>query len=158
MWFFMILCYLMTAMTFFMLLLNGIQGYFVFKIFHANHPTLALLTIILYLFTQTLIIFYFVGIGVSIKEFVIDKKISADYHKRSFDLKRRLYPPVLLNMLLVMILFISGGAVDTKYMPGWIHGMLFYISLFHFIKTIIIEHNAFKKSTQIVIEMAQAAQ
>ena len=158
MWFFMILCYLLSVLTFFMLLLNGIQGYFAFKIFHANHPTLALLTIIIYLFTQTLIIFYFVGIGVSIKEFVIDKKISADYHKRSISVKRWVYPPILLNMLLVMILFISGGAIATRHMPGWIHGMLFFISMFHFAKTIVVEHNAFKESTQIVVEMAQAAQ
>ena len=158
MWFFMILCYLMTAVTFFLFLLNGLQGYFAFKIFHANHPTLALLTIIIYLFTETLIIFYFVGIGVSIKEFVIDRKISADYHKRSIAIKRWVYPPILLNILLVMMLFTSGGAVDTKHLPGWSHGLLFFLCMFHFIKTIIVEHNAFKESTHLVIEMTKTVQ
>jgi len=156
MWFFMILCYLMSLLTFFLLLLNGLQGYFHFKIFHANHATLAILTMIIYLFTKTLIIFYFVGIGVSIKEFMIDNKKSGDYHKRIISVKRRIYPPLLLNMLLVMILFISGGAVDTKHIPGWIHSLLFYISMIHFAKTAVIEHQSFKESTSIVIEMAQA--
>ena len=158
MWFFMILCYLLTAITFLLLLLSGVQGYFAFKIFHVNHPTLALLTIMMYLFTQTLIIFYFVGIGVSIKEFVIDSKISSEYHKHSIAVKRYVYPPVLLNILFVMTLFISGGAVDTHHMPGWIHGILFCIAILHFWKTITVEHKAFKESTNIVIEMAKATQ
>lgn len=156
MWFFMILCYLMSLLTFFLLLLNGLQGYFHFKIFQANHATLAILTIIVYLFTKTLIIFYFVGIGVNIKEFMIDNKKSGDYHKRIIGVKRRIYPPLLLNMLLVMVLFISGGAVDTKHIPGWVHGLFFYISVFHFAKTAVIEHQSFKESTSIVIEMAKA--
>ncbi|HLD69783.1 MAG TPA: hypothetical protein VJA17_03365 [Candidatus Omnitrophota bacterium] len=157
MWFFMILCYLMSLLTFFLLLLNGLQGYVHFKIFQANHATLAILTIILYLFTKTLIIFYFVGIGVSIKEFMIDNKKSGDYHKRIIGVKRRIYPPLLLNMLLVMVLFISGGAVDTKHIAGWIHGLLFYISVIHFAKTAVIEHQSFKESANIVIEMAKQA-
>lgn len=156
MWFFMILCYLMSLLTFSLLFLNGLQGYFHFKIFQANHATLAILTIIIYLFTKTLIIFYFVGIGVSIKEFMIDNKKTGDYHKRIIRVKRRVYPPLLLNMLLVMILFISGGAVDTKHMPGWIHGLLFYLSLVHFMKTAVIEHRSFKETTAIVVEMAVA--
>lgn len=150
----MILCYLMSLLTFGLLLLNGLQGYFHFQIFQANHATLAILTIIIYLFTKTLIIFYFVGIGVSIKEFMLEHKKSGDYHKRIIGVKRRIYPPLLLNMLLVMVLFISGGAVDTKHMPGWLHGLLFYTCLFHFAKTAIVEHKAFKESTNIVVEMA----
>ena len=133
----MILCYLMSLLTFFLLTLNGFQGYIHFNIFHANHATLAILTIIVYLFTKTLIIFYFVGIGVSIKEFMIDNKKSGDYHKLIINVKRRIYPPLLLNMLLVMILFISGGAVDTKHMPGWMHGLLF--SLRVLLKSQILE-------------------
>ena len=158
MWAFVILCYLMTFTAFFLLALNGIQGYIPFKIFQANHAALAILTIIVYLFTKTLIIFYFVGIGVSVKEFMLERKITGDYHKRMISVKRRVYPPLLLNMLLIMILFISGGAVDTKHMPGWAHGLLFYAGMFHFLKTTLIEHQAFKDSTAIVVEMASRFQ
>ena len=154
MWFFMILCYALSLLSFLLLILNGVQGYFHFKIFQANHATLAILTIIVYLFTKTLVIFYFVGIGVSIKEFMLENKLAGDFHKRIIAVKRKIYPPLLLNMLLVMVLFISGGAVDTKHMPGWIHGSLFYLCIFHFMKTAIVEHQSFKESASIVIEMA----
>ena len=150
----MILCYVMGLLSFLLLMLNGIQGYFTFKIFHANHATLAILTIIVYLFTKTLIIFYFVGIGVSIKEFMLENRLAGDYHKRMISVKRRVYPPLLLNMLLVMTLFISGGAVDTRHLLPWIHGTLFFIALVHFMKTIRITHESFIESTAIVMEMA----
>ena len=61
MWFFMNSCYAFSVLSFLMLILTALQGYFHFTILHANHPTFALLTVIIYLFTQTLIIFFFVG-------------------------------------------------------------------------------------------------
>ena len=158
MWFFMILCYLMTALTFLMLLGNGLQGYFRFAILGAHHATFAVLTIIFYLFTESLIIFYFVGIGVSIKDFVAGNQLSADFHKRSIAVKRKVYPPILLNMLFVMVLFISGGAVDTHRLSGFWHGLLFFVAFIHFIKVICVEHWAFKESTAIVLAMSGVKQ
>lgn len=154
MWFFMITCYIMTAATLLSLLLNGLQGYWHFDILKASHATFALFTIIIYLFTQSLIIFYFVGIGVSIKEYCHDKKLDSSFHKKSLAIKRYVYPPILLNILLVMILFIIGGAVDTKKIPGWAHGILFWITLLHYFKTIVVQNKAFRESTAIVLEMS----
>ena len=154
MWFFMITCYAMTAVSFLMLFLTGLQGHFHFRILSANHPTFAILTMITYLFTETLVIFFFVGIGVSIKEYVAKHKVNPQYHTRSLAIKRRLYPPLLLNMLLVMVLFITGGAVDTHHMPAFVHGLLFYIGVIHFAYAIGIQHGCFKESTYIVLEMS----
>ncbi len=154
MWFFMILCYVFTLVSFCMLILSGLQGYCGFMIFKATHATFAILTIIFYLFTETLIIFYFVGIGVSIKEYVLEKKLPLDYNQRSLKIKRNVYPPILFNILLMMALFISGGAVDTRHLPLWSHGLLFYGSLLHFLKVVLIQHRSFKEATELVLEMA----
>ena len=154
MWFFMNTCYLLSALSFLMILLAGLQGYFHFFILTANHPTFALLTIIVYLFTQTLIIFYFVGIGISIRDYVKDKKLSSDFHNRSLAVKRKVYPPLLLNILLVMILFITGGAVHTGHLSARIHGLLFILSLIHLMKTIRVQHQCFRESTFIVLDMS----
>ena len=154
MWFFMITCYVLNLLSFLMLLATGLQGYLAFRFFSANHPTFALLTIIIYLFTQTLVIFFFVGIGVSIRDYVAENKLNADYHRRSIRIKQQLYPPLLLNILILMILFISGGATHTDYLPKWIHALLFYIAMTHFAYVIRIQHSAFKESTNIVLEMS----
>ena len=154
MWFFMILCYFLSVLTLLTLLITGLQGYFHFMILNANHPTFALLTCILYLFTQTLVIFYFVGIGVSIRDFVQENKLSQDFLKRSFRIKMQMYPPLLLNMGIVMVLFITGGAVDTGHLPGSVHGLLYCVALTHFLFVIKLEHDAFRDSTNIVLEMS----
>lgn len=154
MWFFMNGCYVLTAISLIMLVLSGAQGYFSFFVLNANHATFALLTVIIYLFTETLVIFYFVGIGVSIKEFTLERKLNTSYQRRSIEIKRRMYPPLLLNMLMVMVLFISGGAVDTHRIPHWAHGLLFYFCIAHFLYTMKIQHESFKESTAIVLEMS----
>jgi len=157
MWFFMNACYLLTILSFVMLVITGLQGHFSFPFLNVNHPTFALLTVIIYLFTQTLVIFFFVGIGVSIKEYVKKHKVNPNFHKRSLSIKMRVYPPLLLNMLLIMILFISGGAVDTHRIPAWSHGILFCVCLLHYMQVIGRQHFAFKESTAIILEMAGVA-
>ena len=157
MWFFMITCYVLTALSFLMLFITGLQGYFQFSILNANHPTFALLTTIIYLFTQSLIIFFFVGTGVSIRDYTQEKKLDFTYRKRSLAVKRRVYPPLLLNMGLVMGLFISGGAVATHRLAGWIHGIYFLICLADFARVITIEHVCFKDETNVILEMSGVA-
>ena len=158
MWFFMITCYIASFLTLAMLIVSGLQGYFGFSVLNANHPTFALLTIIVYLFTETLIIFFFVGVGISIKEYVLEKHLPVDFHKKSIAIKRRVYPPILLNILLMMILFISGGAVDTGRIPVFSHTVLYFVGLGHFLKTLAVEHVCFKESTSIVLEMSGVTQ
>lgn len=154
MWFFMISCYLFTLLTFVLLFLTALMGYFHFSILNANHPAFALLTIIVYLFTETLVIFFFVGTGVSVKEFTQEQKLDNGFHKRSIEIKRQVYPPLMLNMFLVMTLFITGGAVDTHRLPGWLHGALFLICIVHFVKAVGVQHQCFKKNTALILEMS----
>jgi len=154
MWFFMYMCYLGMLTSFVMLLLNGLQGYFHFAILNAHHATFAILTVIVYLFTESLVIFFFVGIGVSIKEYVQTQKLDTGFHHRSIAIKRKIYPPLLFNMLIVMVLFITGGAVDTARIPAWSHGILFYFAIFHLMHVMRIQHRSFRESTEIVLEMS----
>ncbi len=155
MWFFMNSCYLLTALSFGMLILSGAQGYFPFKILNANHATFALLATIIYLFTETLVMFFFVGIGMSIKEYSQERKLGNEFTRQSFAIKMKLYPPLLLNMSLVSILFISGGAVDTGHLKGWIHGLFYWVCLLHFLYTIKIQHESFKATTEAVLKMSK---
>ena len=150
----MISCYVFTFLSIAMLITTGFQGYFHFNIFHANHATFALLTTIIYLFTETLVIFFFVGTGVSIRDYTQEHHLDQKFRKRSLEIKRRVYPPMLLNMLLVMILFISGGAVDTGRFPGWLHGVLFFACLGHFLFAVKIQHRSFREDTAIILEMS----
>ena len=114
MWFFMNTCYLLSVLTFLMFLIGFVQSFFHFPVWHANHLTYMILVSIVYLFTETLVIFFFVGTGVSVKEYTLEHKLDTGYHARSIAIKRRIYPPLMLNMLFLIILFVLVGAVDTR--------------------------------------------
>ena len=156
MYFFMITIYVLSGISFLALLTTGLQGYFGFPVLGANHPTFALLTAMIYLFTEVLVMFFFVGTGVSIKEYVQDGKANPEFHRRSIAIKRILYSPTLLNVLLFMTVFIIGGAVDTGFVPAWSHGVLFLVTLLHFAKTLTIQNACFKEDTAIILEMTEA--
>ena len=156
MYFFMITIYFLSFLTLVLLVISGAQGIFEFLFFGENHSAFGFVTAIVYLFTEVLVMFFFVGTGVSIKEYIQQNNADQNYHKRSNEIKRKLYPPTLLNVLLIMTTFIIGGGVDTGVISGWIHGLLFYIAFIHFFKMITVQHDCFRQNTDIILEMTGA--
>ena len=88
MWFFMISCYILSLLSFITLITALLQSFLEFLVFNANQITFIILTSIIYLFTETLVIFFFVGTGVSIKEYSQAQKISLDFYKKTIQIKR----------------------------------------------------------------------
>jgi len=154
MWFFMITCYVLSFFTFCTFMVAFFQSFLKFHVFQADHVTFMILTCIIYFFTETLVIFFFVGTGVSIKEYTLDHKLDHSYHRRSIGIKRKVYPPLMLNILFMIILFVMVGAVDTYRIPGWIYYLCFAGCIYHFIKVKIIQNECFKDNTQIVLDMS----
>ena len=151
MWLFMMTCYVLSVFTFLLLCLSGLQGYFNFSILNANHPTFALLSVIVYLLTETLVIFFFVGVSSSIKDYTLLKKLDMGFYQRVAAIKRKIYPPTFLNILLVMGQAISGGAVSVGQWPKWCHGLLFFLCLLHLGKVFQTQHNSFKTAASIML-------
>ena len=79
----MYVCYLLSVVTLGMLILLFAQDFGHFLIGNANEVTFGILTSIIYLFTETLIIFFFVGTGVSVKEYTHDHHLSNEFHRKS---------------------------------------------------------------------------
>ena len=59
----MLVCYILMIISFVAIVLNGLQGFLKFNIYNAGHIEFAFVSTILYMFTQTLIMFYFIGAG-----------------------------------------------------------------------------------------------
>ena len=154
MWFFMNTCYLLSLLTFLFLCVGLYQSFAHFSVLAANHVTFMILASIVYCLTETLVIFFFVGTGVSVKEYTRDHNLDVQYHKRSIAIKHRVYPPLMLNLLFMIILFVLAGAVDTHRMPTWIYQLIFIACLSHYIKVKIIQHGCFKDNTRIILDMS----
>ena len=154
MYFFMITCYIFSLITFFALVIGFFQSFLKFHILESSHITFMILTSIIYSFTETLVIFFFVGTGVSIRDYTRDNKLDSKYHKKSIQTKRKVYPPLLMNMLYMIILFVIVGAVDTHRISKWIYYGLFLFCLFDYVRIKIIQNECFKENTENILKMS----
>ena len=151
----MIMSYFCIGATFLLLSLTGLQGYFQFYIFKAGHSQFALFTAIFYMFTETLVMFYFIGAGTAIKKTIASLGLKTDGYEKVKKTKMVLFPHLTLNMVLIGTVFILGGAVQIGSISGWIHGLLFDIAFLHFLYTTMVQHRGFKENVEIISELAQ---
>ena len=151
----MIMSYFCIGATFLLLSLTGLQGYFQFYIFKAGHSQFALFTAIFYMFTETLVMFYFIGAGTAIKKTIASLGLETDDYEKVKKTKMVLFPHLTLNMVLIGTVFILGGAVQIGSISGWIHGLLFDIAFLHFLYTTMVQHRGFKENVEIISELAQ---
>ena len=154
MWGLMIVSYLCIAINIVLLSLTGLQGYFQFHLMQANHPQFALFTAIFYMFTETLIMFYFIGSGTAIKNSIKMGSGEPSLYEKVKQTKMILFPHLTMNMLFVGIVFILGGAVQTGSVSGWIHGLLFDFAFIHFLYVTVLQHRGFKENVEFIGEIA----
>ena len=154
MWFFMILSYVLVFISGIGLLLIGINHYFDF--WAQNHITLDLLVSIIFIASQTLVMFFFVGTGVNVREYLESHKELGDelYHKM-FSIKRKLYPPTMMVTILFMSMVIVDGAFFIGKVSEWWFHVLYLLTFYYYFKATIVQHVSFKESTQIVLEMTK---
>ena len=150
----MITCYIFSFISFVMLSIVLTQSFIPFKVVHASPLSFLILTSIIYLFTETLIMFFFVGTGVSIKEYMLEKKIHGDFHKLSISIKRRIYPPQLLNIFILIIAFILFGAADTHKISPWLYRGVLLIGILQYLDAKIIQNICFRDNTQVILDMS----
>jgi len=156
MWFFMILSYVLVFISSIGLLLIGINHYFDF--WAQNHITLDLLVSIIFVASQTLVMFFFVGTGVNVREYLESHKELGDelYHKM-FSIKRKLYPPTMMVTILFMAMVIIDGVFFIGKVSEWWFHILYLLTLYYFFKATRVQHLSFKESTEIVLEMTKSA-
>ena len=107
MWFFMITSYVLIFLSGIGLILIGINHYG--NIWPTQHISFDLFVSLIFIATETLIIFFFVGAGVNIKEYTQSK--DNKFYKGILAIKRRLYPPTLAVTILFMITVIVDGEI-----------------------------------------------
>ncbi len=147
-------CYLSSLVSFLMLGIVFMQSFNSFYVLKASPMSFLILTSIVYLFAETLVMFFFVGTGVSVKEYMLEHKIHGDFHKRMITIKRTMYPPQLLNLLIIMVAFILYGAADTGKISVWIYRGLLFAGIVHFCYAKAIQHSSFKENTNIILQMS----
>ena len=154
MWFFMILCYVLVAISGLGLFQIGLNHYFDF--FITNRISFDLIVSIIFIAAQTLVMFFFVGTGVNVREYLEEHpELGENLYKKMFAIKRRLYPPTMMVTMLFMAMVIVDGVFYFGKISEWWFHILYFLTLYYFYKATKEQHVSFKGSTKIVLEMTE---
>ena len=158
MWGVMILSYILMGISFVSIIIAALSGFFHFNLSGANHILIALYSSIIYMFTETLIMFYFIITGIKIKELIKNNKLDIiEYYKPILDMKMKLFPHIMLNMIIIGVTFIIGGAVHNNIISPLIHSLGFLLGICHYGWLIILQHRCFIRNTELVILVYEKA-
>lgn len=157
MWFFMIFSYILIALSGIGLTLIGLNHYF--NIWAQNHITLDLIISIIFIAGQTLVMFFFVGTGVNVREYLeTHPELGDNLYKQMFAIKRKLYPPTMMVTMLFIAMVIVDGVFFIKLNTSgqisewWFH-ILYLLTIYYYYKATTVQHSSFKESTEIVLSM-----
>lgn len=113
----------------------------------ADHILVALATVVLGLFSQSMTMFFFIGTGKELKE-----KSSGDPEvvrlTRSF--KSRVFPAAMWAMAAIMVAFILGGGVATGRTPLWLHRTLAVLAVLAFARAYWVEIHAMNENATLM--------
>ena len=99
----------------------GIQRHFLFGFFTTFMVTLS----------QSMTMFYFIGMGKQVKDLVAGGPMAQEFIPRTKVFKARFFPPSLWAMLFTMATMILGGGVHTKVIPPIVHTGLAAAALYY---------------------------
>jgi hypothetical protein len=88
-----------------------------------HHVGWAIPTVLFSLFSQSMVIFYFIGTGRLVKDEIAawpeERRRPILAALRRF--KARTSPPATFCLLSAIVVFVIGGAVHTRFLPAWTH-------------------------------------
>ena len=116
-----------------------------------NHILMALVTVIVGLFSQSMTMFFFIGTGKEIKKKAKGERDEATVVADTRRFKNEVFPAAFYSMMVLMITFIVGGGVHTNKLPSWIHQVLSFASLAMFIRAYWLELRAMDQNSRLMV-------
>jgi hypothetical protein len=116
-----------TLITIAGLIVTMIMGLRATPVSAAEHITLALVTVVIGLFSQSMTMFFFIGTGKELKE---KSEQDRGVVQQTKDFKSRVFPSAMWAMTAIMITFITGGGVGNGRTPLWVHDVLTAVTIF----------------------------
>jgi|SRR5581483_748521 len=136
-----------TLLTIAGLIATSIAGFLASPGHVAQHIFFALGTVVLGLFSQSMTMFFFIGTGKQLKE-ATNQNPEVVQQTRAF--KMRVSPASMYAMVLLMILFITGGGVAGGKTPHWLHLTLAIVTILVYAWAYWIEIQAMEKNARLM--------
>lgn len=110
-----------TLLTIAGLIATSLAGFIAAPGHYAQHIFLALGTVVIGLFSQSMTMFFFIGTGKQIKDRVKGGAHEDEVKRSTRALAMRVSPTATYAMAALMVTFIMGGGVSTGKTPRWLH-------------------------------------
>lgn len=119
-----------------------------------RHVALAIPTVMFSLFSQSMVIFFFIGTGRLIKDDVAryPEEDRRRVYKALSEFKRRTSPPATFALLSSIAVFVLGGAVHTRALPSWTHLAASLAALLLHAWALVAEWRAFGDNARLMAD------
>jgi hypothetical protein len=95
----------------------------------ARHFSLSLASTFLLSLAHSMTMFFFIGTGKHIKELVQEHGLGPEIVQETIHYKNRVFPSMMVAILITMAQFILGGGTHTRVIPVWVHHILGWAAL-----------------------------
>ena len=153
MWSLIIISHILMAVSFFMLSFSSIKGHFIVNELGVLSLTfISIFAIMIYAFTQSLVLFLIIAINKNIKNLILDNQLSIEAPLYS-SYKYKMHMHTSLKLLFMITLGILFAGVHTGLMNETIHNILFSIGAIHYLYVIYIQYHCFKQIIQLIVRV-----
>jgi len=113
----------------------------------ADHLMVAIVTVVVALFSQSMTMFFFIGTGKELKE---KSNQDHDVIARTKSFKSRVFPAAMWAMTAIMVTFITGGGVGSGRTPRWLHDAFTAITIFMYARAYVIQIRAMNENATLM--------
>ncbi len=136
-----------TLITIAGLIVTVVMGFRATPTHAADHIVVALVTVVIGLFSQSMTMFFFIGTGKELKE---KSDQDADVVQQTKAFKTRVFPAAMWAMTAIMVTFITGGGVGSGKTPVWLHDTLTAVSILMFVRAYWIQIRAMNENATLM--------
>ena len=136
-----------TLVTIAGLIVTVVMGFRATPAHMADHIIVALVTVVIGLFSQSMTMFFFIGTGKELKD-KSDQDATVVQQTKAF--KSRVFPAAMWAMTAIMVTFITGGGVGSGKTPLWVHNALTAVSVVMFARAYWIQIRAMNENATLM--------
>ena len=124
----------------------------------SRHISYGIFSTLITLFAHSMMMFYLIGKGKSVKDAMAEHHVEGDYYRRIAAARKPVFSIGTVAMAITMVTAIAGASVDTGVLPPIVHAWIAYGAVFCNLAAARIEIAAITASSQIVDEVNRQIQ
>jgi hypothetical protein len=124
----------------------------------SRHISYGIFSTLITLFAHSMMMFYLIGKGKSVKDAMAEHQVTGDYYRRIAAARKPVFSIGTVAMAATMVTAILGASVDTGVLPPIVHAMIAYGAILANLAAAKIEIAALSASSRIVDEVNRQIQ